>query len=154
MAISATPSARALSALSHLASLGSLTEAAEQTLFQLLDQHGQSGQRVVIGDTALLGLCEALDLPRRFYDQTMSGNRGFWVLVVPGVINSEYKTKVDQITHLNKLHDAQTSIAAARLMALHAAWQLDHICFELICPIFSRLNRFNFNFHLFSFYPT
>lgn len=66
-----------------------LTEAAEQTLFLLLDQHGQSGQRVVIGDTALLGLCEALDLPRRFYDQTMSGNRGFWVLVVPGVIHNQ-----------------------------------------------------------------
>jgi uncharacterized RDD family membrane protein YckC len=36
----------------------------------------------------------------------------YWVvlLVVPGVINSEYKTKVDQINHLNTLHDAQSSI--------------------------------------------
>jgi uncharacterized RDD family membrane protein YckC len=40
----------------------------------------------------------------------------YWVvlLVVPGVINSEYKTKVDQINHLNKLHDSQTSIDDAQ----------------------------------------
>jgi uncharacterized RDD family membrane protein YckC len=36
----------------------------------------------------------------------------YWVvlLVVPGVINSDYQTKVDQINHLNSLHDAQVSI--------------------------------------------
>ena len=30
----------------------------------------------------------ALDLPRRLYDETLSGSRGFWVLVVPGVIHN------------------------------------------------------------------
>jgi hypothetical protein len=65
-----------------------LTEAAEQTLFRLLDEHGQPGRAVVLGDTALFGLCEALDLPRRLYDETLSGSRGFWVLVVPGVIQN------------------------------------------------------------------
>jgi serine/threonine protein kinase len=65
-----------------------LTEAAEQTLFRLLDEHGTAGNVIVLGDTALLGLCEALDLPRRLYDETLSGSRGFWVLVVPGVIHN------------------------------------------------------------------
>ena len=65
-----------------------LTEAAEATLFRLLDEHGQPGNIVVLGDTALFGLCEALDLPRRLYDETLSGSRGFWVLVVPGVIHN------------------------------------------------------------------
>lgn len=65
-----------------------LTEAAEHTLFKLLEEHGRPGQTVVLGDTALLGLCESLDLPRRLYDETLSGSRGFWVLVVPGVIHN------------------------------------------------------------------
>jgi len=36
----------------------------------------------------------------------------YWLalLAVPGMVNSEYSTKVDQINHLNKLHDAQGSI--------------------------------------------
>ena len=63
-----------------------LTEAAEATLFGLLEEHGQPGRILVLGDTALLALCEALDLPRRLYDETLSGSRGFWVLIVPGVI--------------------------------------------------------------------
>ncbi len=65
-----------------------LTEAAEQTLFNLLEEHGRPGNVIVLGDTALFGLCEALDLPRRLYDETLSGSRGFWVLVVPGVIHN------------------------------------------------------------------
>lgn len=65
-----------------------LTEAAETTLFQLLEAHGRPGAVLVLGDTALLGLCEALDLPRRLYDETLSGSRGFWVLIVPGVIHN------------------------------------------------------------------
>jgi len=66
----------------------SLTEAAEATLFRLLEEHGRPGRVNVLGDTALFGLCEALDLPRRLYDETLSGTRGFWVLVVPGVIHN------------------------------------------------------------------
>jgi len=65
-----------------------LTEAAEETLFRLLDHHGKPGNVIVLGDTALFGLCEALDLPRRLYDETLSGSRGFWILVVPGVIHN------------------------------------------------------------------
>ncbi|MBK6520463.1 MAG: protein kinase [Polyangiaceae bacterium] len=67
---------------------GALTEAAEATLFELLEEHGNPGNVIVLGDTALLALCEALDLPRRLYDETLSGSRGFWVLVVPGVIHN------------------------------------------------------------------
>jgi hypothetical protein len=65
-----------------------LTEAAEQTVFNLLEEHGRPGNVIVLGDAALLGLCESLDLPRRLYDETLSGSRGFWVLVVPGVIHN------------------------------------------------------------------
>jgi hypothetical protein len=65
-----------------------LTDAAEELLADLLDEHGRAGEAVVLGDTALLGLCGALDLPRRLYDDTLSGERGFWVLVVPGVIHN------------------------------------------------------------------
>lgn len=65
-----------------------LTEAAEETLLRLLDEHGRAGNLVVLGDTTLFGLCEALDFPRRLYDETLSGSRGFWVLVVPGVIHN------------------------------------------------------------------
>jgi hypothetical protein len=53
------------------------------TLFNLLEEHGRPGNVIVLGDTALFGLCEALDLPRRLYDETLSGSRGFWILVVP-----------------------------------------------------------------------
>jgi serine/threonine protein kinase len=65
-----------------------LTEAAEETLFWLLEHHGTPGKVTVLGDIPLLGLCEALDLPRRLYDETLSGSRGFWILVVPGVIHN------------------------------------------------------------------
>jgi Protein kinase domain/Bacterial RNA polymerase, alpha chain C terminal domain len=65
-----------------------LNEAAEQTLFNLLEEHGRPGNVIVLGDTALFGLCEALDLPRRLYDETLSGSLGFWILVVPGVIHN------------------------------------------------------------------
>jgi serine/threonine protein kinase len=65
-----------------------LKEAAESTLFNLLEEHGTAGRQIVLGDTALLGLCEVTDLPRRLYDDTLSGNHGFWVLVVPGVIHN------------------------------------------------------------------
>lgn len=65
-----------------------LTEAAEHTLFNLLEEHGRPGNVIVLGDTSLFGLCESLDLPRRLYDETLSGSRGFWVLVVPGVIHN------------------------------------------------------------------
>jgi serine/threonine protein kinase len=71
-----------------IAQRDALTEAAELTLFRLLDTHGTPGRTLVLGDTALLGLCEALDLPRRLYDETLSGNRGFWILVLPGVIHN------------------------------------------------------------------
>jgi serine/threonine protein kinase len=70
-----------------IAQRDALTETAEKTLFRLLEEHGKPGNVIVLGDTALLGLCEALDLPRRLYDETLSGSHGFWILVVPGVIH-------------------------------------------------------------------
>jgi serine/threonine protein kinase len=66
-----------------------LTEAAEATLFRLLEEHGGVGKTIVVGDTALFALCDALDLPRRLYDETLSGSHGFWILIVPGVIHKQ-----------------------------------------------------------------
>jgi hypothetical protein len=63
-----------------------LTEHAETLVRDLLEEHGRPGHTVVLGETALLGLCGALDVPRWLYDEAMSGALGFWVLVVPGVI--------------------------------------------------------------------
>lgn len=70
-----------------IAQRDTLTEAAELTLTTLLADHGHPGTLNVLGDTALLGLCDALDLPRRLYDDTLSGRHGSWILVVPGVIH-------------------------------------------------------------------
>jgi serine/threonine protein kinase len=64
-----------------------LTRAVEETVEALLDEHGSPARRLVLGDTGLLGISESLDLVRRLYDETLSGDRGFWVLVVPGVIH-------------------------------------------------------------------
>jgi serine/threonine protein kinase len=65
-----------------------LTEYADDLVRDLLEEHGQQGRTIVLGDTALLGLCGALDVPRRLYDLTLSGSEGFWVLVLPGVIRN------------------------------------------------------------------
>jgi serine/threonine protein kinase len=65
-----------------------LAEYADDLVRDLLEEHGQEGRTIVLGDTALLGLCGALDVPRRLYDQTLSGADGFWVLVLPGVIHN------------------------------------------------------------------
>lgn len=72
----------------YAAQRGILTEHAEDLLRDLIEDHGRPGQVVVLGDTAILGLCDALDVPRRLYDETLSGSQGLWVLVVPGVIHN------------------------------------------------------------------
>jgi predicted alpha/beta hydrolase len=71
-----------------VAQRGALSEAAEATLSGLLHEHAKPGRIVVLGDTSLLDLCDSLDLPRRLYDETLSGNRGFWIVLVPGVIHN------------------------------------------------------------------
>ena len=65
-----------------------LTEHANDVLRELLDEYGRAGNVIVVGDTAILGLCNALDAPRWLYDETLSGSQGLWILVVPGVIHN------------------------------------------------------------------
>jgi hypothetical protein len=50
----------------------------------LVEKHGKPGSIVVLGDTALFGVCDALHLVRRLYDLTATGGLGFWALVIPG----------------------------------------------------------------------
>ncbi|MBI4700088.1 MAG: hypothetical protein HY744_02800 [Deltaproteobacteria bacterium] len=40
----------------------------------------------MLGDTAMLAVCDALHLVRTLCDETSAGGRGFWILVVPGVV--------------------------------------------------------------------
>jgi hypothetical protein len=65
---------------------GKLTREAEGLLADLLSKEGKSGGTIVLGDTAILAVCEALHLVRKLYDETSAGGRGFWVMVVPGVV--------------------------------------------------------------------
>jgi serine/threonine protein kinase len=64
-----------------------LTREADALLDALFAEHGTPGRRVVLGDTAILGVCEATHIVRRVYDETTTGRRGFWVVVIPGVIH-------------------------------------------------------------------
>jgi len=66
-----------------------LTRTAEALLQELLNEHGRPGRTLVVGDTGILGVLEATDLARRLYDETQSGDRGFWVMVVPGTIRDK-----------------------------------------------------------------
>jgi serine/threonine protein kinase len=63
-----------------------LRRAALSLLDELIERHGWSGSRVVVGDTGILGLCDATDLPRLLYDRVSGSDLGFWVLVLPGVV--------------------------------------------------------------------
>jgi len=63
-----------------------LTRAAVALYEDLLAKHGCPGSRTVVGDTAILGLCDATHILRLLYDETQTGARGFWAVVVPGVI--------------------------------------------------------------------
>lgn len=68
---------------------GQLKKEAERTLEALLAEHGGPGTATVLGDTALLGLCEAKHLVKRVYERALGGALGFWVVVVPGVVHQQ-----------------------------------------------------------------
>ena len=70
-----------------LAQRAKLKREAEALLDALVKERGRAGARIVLGDTALWGVCDALHLVRRLYDLTATGGRGFWVLVVPGLVH-------------------------------------------------------------------
>jgi serine/threonine protein kinase len=67
-----------------LAQKPKLRREAEAVLELLVEKHGKPGSIVVLGDTALFGVCDALHLVRRLYDLTATGGLGFWALVIPG----------------------------------------------------------------------
>lgn len=75
---------------------GKLTREADATLAELLAREGKSGSAVVLGDTAILAVCEALHLVRKLYDETCAGGRGFWVMVVPGVVYQKQPLFLDR----------------------------------------------------------
>jgi len=70
-----------------LAQRPKLKREAEALLDTLVKERGQAGARIVLGDTAVWGVCDALHLVRRLYDFTATGGRGFWVLVIPGLVH-------------------------------------------------------------------
>ncbi|MBX7096841.1 MAG: protein kinase [Myxococcaceae bacterium] len=76
-----------------------LQEAARATMKRLIEEHGRPGRVTVLGDTALLGLCESVDLARLPFSE----GQGFWVLVVPGVIHNRqplFNEGKDPVFHL------------------------------------------------------
>lgn len=64
-----------------------LVRATEAVFDELLSERGRPGVATVVSDLGILGSTDALDLVRRWYDATATGERGFWVLVLPGVIH-------------------------------------------------------------------
>jgi serine/threonine protein kinase len=64
-----------------------LRREAEQVIDAIVREHGKPGCRVVLGDLALLGICDATHLVRKLYDLTSTGGRGFWAVVIPGVVH-------------------------------------------------------------------
>lgn len=68
-----------------------LEEAMTATLDAMLELHGRPDARVVIGEVGIWGVSPELakSLVRRLYDATVGGTRGFWALVMPGVIREK-----------------------------------------------------------------
>ena len=64
-----------------------LTKAAEATYQDLLARHGEPGRRVVVSDTGILGVCNALHLIGKLATETSSRDAGVWAVVIPGVIH-------------------------------------------------------------------
>ncbi|HEY0882739.1 MAG TPA: hypothetical protein VGD87_14460, partial [Archangium sp.] len=76
-----------------------LQDAARTTMQRLIEEHDRPGRATVLGDTALLGLCESVDLARLPFSE----GQGFWVLVVPGVIHNRqplFNEGKDPVFHL------------------------------------------------------
>lgn len=63
-----------------------LAREAEATYKDLLQKHGKPGRRIVLGDTGILGVCNALDIISRLYTETNTRDVGFWAVVIPGAI--------------------------------------------------------------------
>lgn len=65
-----------------------LAEEMQATLTALVTEHGHAGARLVLTDVGIWGVDPeiAKRLIRRLYDDTVGGTRGFWAVVIPGVI--------------------------------------------------------------------
>lgn len=64
-----------------------LTREADALMSEILRERGSTGAVTVLGDTGIFELCNALHLCRTLYNQTHTGNRGFFALVIPGSIH-------------------------------------------------------------------
>lgn len=88
----------------YAAQRGRLTRSAESLLDDLLTDESAVGEVRVLGDTGLLGILGALDSIRRLYDETLTGEFGFWVLVIPGRILDErqpFFNNKERVWHLS-----------------------------------------------------
>lgn len=64
-----------------------VTREVEKAFDELVRERGAPDACLVLGATAVLGACGATHLVRRLYDQTSGGSKGFWALVIPGVVH-------------------------------------------------------------------
>jgi serine/threonine protein kinase len=77
--------------------LKATTAAKLDALFDaLVAAHGVPGRTLVVHNTGLLGVLGGLDQVRLLYDRVQGQAKGFWVLVIPGIIRSRQPLFNDQ----------------------------------------------------------
>lgn len=64
-----------------------LRRRAEQVIDELMKQHGRAGNRVVLGDPPSSASATSSTWCAGFDDLTATGGRGFWAVVIPGVVH-------------------------------------------------------------------
>ncbi len=70
------------------ARMARLEDELKGTVDALLVEHGHAGARIVLSDVGIWGIDPELAkrLVRRIYDETVGGTKGFWAVVIPGVV--------------------------------------------------------------------
>src|SRR5690606_4724635 len=83
-----------------------LKRAAEALTDTHLKQHGRHGQVVVVGDTGILGVCDAAqEVVRQIYNRVTERDLGCWFVVIPGTVHNvqplfNEKTPVLKLQHI------------------------------------------------------
>lgn len=80
-----------------------LTREVEKAVDALVAERASVTTRVVLGATAVLGTCGAASsVVKRLYEATSGGTKGFWALVIPGVIHQRqpWFNETEPVFHL------------------------------------------------------
>lgn len=80
-----------------------LTREVEKLVDALVTERAHVSARVVLGATAILGTCgAAASVVKRLYEATSGGTKGFWALVIPGVVHQRqpWFNETEPVFHL------------------------------------------------------